>query len=214
MGPLPAVEIANPARLPATLFSLSGLAVVSQAAQATSLHRRRLPASGPSPQAGLAEDELSRSAGRVVQTSRLLVDLLRHRYTVTVEEMQQRLQLATCGPLGGPCLHTPSEIADGLLLISVIVPEAALHDANVALLSKLRSWAGAEGFRAVCARLAAALESPLHGRAAQRLGKGDLTWLEFLIILRSALGSRALSHRSLHSSRWTSAPAQTAPASL
>ena len=108
------------------------------------------------------------------------------------QALHRRLQGPAPGQSGAARLHDPAEVALGLLCIAHAAPEAALHESNVLLLIKLRHLAGARGFARVCRRLATSMAHTDRPPIAERMARGDLTWLEFLGLIRETVDDEAL----------------------
>jgi len=132
------------------------------------------------------------SGWRVEQASLVLTALLGPDYPVSVDQFRERLVTSGQVPVQCGYLQAPGEIADGLLMIARVVPQVALHDSNVELLRKLRSLVGSKDFLFVCGQVAVALRDDRQHNLAQGLANGDLTWIEFLCLLRGLLPAEAL----------------------
>ena len=127
------------------------------------------------------------SEWRVEQAALVLTALLGPDYPVTVEQFRERVVTSGHGLVHSGYLHAPGEIADCLVMIARVVPQVALHDGNVELLRKLRSLVGSKDFLFVCGQVAVALRDDRQHDLAQGLANGDLTWIEFLCLLRGLL---------------------------
>lgn len=122
---------------------------------------------------------------RVERAAHVLADLLSEEYAVSYPGIKQRLLRVAQSSLPSSSLHAPGEVADGLVMLARAVPRVALYDHNVELLSKLRALTGAKDFLFVCGQLAAALRQPRYQELGRGLAEGDLSWLEFQLLLCS-----------------------------
>ncbi|HEY3396052.1 MAG TPA: hypothetical protein VGM19_00185 [Armatimonadota bacterium] len=202
MGTIQAANLQQLALVAVVLLAVVALLAAIQMLLSGHGEQRREQDAVPATPSGARPDRLDNAA-------RTLASLIADGRPGGVEAMRQRL----CTVEGESAPQTTGEVAEGMVMIARVVPSAARQATTLSLLSKLHRQVGSRDFLYVCGQIAAALRQPEYRDLAAGLHEGELSWVEFLFLLRSLPLAEVpgLYQTGSAASRFEAAPAADVP---